>query len=381
MPQIKQCYSLLDRRKETPNVNLFAAEKSPSHSTPVSVSTATSVTAPSEVKSHVALTPVSADPKCVVYLSNTSASVPSPGAPSHHRPGYLVPVYKTSSRETAYAFLPTSAQRLHRAGDKSSLEGRSLNQKTDCNHACCTTISHYTSHHYPCPRSTTSLKEAHTACVPSTGKYIPCSQPPHVLHRDPIIQNTRMHSSYQTVNTAVKLNSSRTDSAYTNGALTSGGSKNHVANIHYVPAQSPKGTIDHRVEHLKPETTSTRSTTPLAEEIRGAQNIPERGHPAFNRTPEVAPNQTTLNPQEAIFNPMSVYVRPKLVPREVVVVNHGAEPSPPLVEYIKTDAICDKELTKWDAKHVADFIAATDCADKAEVFLEQVCGRCSFNSL
>ena len=43
--------------------------------------------------------------------------------------------------------------------------------------------------------------------------------------------------------------------------------------------------------------------------------------------------------------------------------------------YIKVDAICDKELTKWTAKNVADFIASTDCADKAELFAEQVCSR------
>ena len=44
-----------------------------------------------------------------------------------------------------------------------------------------------------------------------------------------------------------------------------------------------------------------------------------------------------------------------------------------MLEYIKTDAICDKELTKWDANNVRDFIAATDCKDKAELFLEEVC--------
>ena len=74
---------------------------------------------------------------------------------------------------------------------------------------------------------------------------------------------------------------------------------------------------------------------------------------------------------------MSVYVRAKLVPREVKAVNQGGEPSPPLVEYIKTNAICDKELTKWSVKNVADFIAATDCADKAELFSEQVCNTIS----
>ena len=73
---------------------------------------------------------------------------------------------------------------------------------------------------------------------------------------------------------------------------------------------------------------------------------------------------------------MSLYVRSKLVPRESVVVNYGVEAaSPPLVLYVKADAICDKELTKWTAKNEADFIASTDCEHKAELFVEQVCSR------
>ena len=72
---------------------------------------------------------------------------------------------------------------------------------------------------------------------------------------------------------------------------------------------------------------------------------------------------------------MSLYVRSKIVPREVVAVNYGVEATSPLVQYIRTDAICDKELAKWTAKNVADFIASTDCADKAELFVEQVCSK------
>ena len=73
---------------------------------------------------------------------------------------------------------------------------------------------------------------------------------------------------------------------------------------------------------------------------------------------------------------MSLYVRSKLVPRELVKVKYKVEAaSLPLVQCIKTDSICDKELTKWTPKNVADFIASTDCEDKAKLFVEQVCSR------
>jgi len=145
-----------------------------------------------------------------------------------------------------------------------------------------------------------------------------------------------------------------------------------VANFLYIDKQPQKTTTSKKVGPPRPESAPSGSAALLAQEIKGTQTAQDKLHyPAFVRTTEVAANQTAINTQEAIFNPMSLYVRPKLVPREVVAVNHGAEPSPPLVEYIKTDAICAKELTKWDAKNVANFIAATDCADKAELFLEQ----------
>lgn len=375
MPQIKQCYSLLERREEAPNVNFFAAKKSPSSSMPLSVSMASPVTmttASSEVKGQGSLPAVPVDPKCIVYLSKTQAPVPTPGAPNHPRPGYLVPVYKANTRETAYAFLPAGAQRPHRVGEKSGLEGRSPNHKTDYRNVCCTTISHHATHSYPCSRPNTGLKEAHIGCVPATGRFVPSSQTPSALYAS---QNTRGHSCYEPSSTAATLNPSRTDSAYTNGGLVCVNSKNHVAaNLHYLPTQQHKTTTAYNVGPSGPETTSSDPPAPLAQEIKGAQATPDKlNYPAFSRTTEVAPNQTALNSQEAIFNPMSLYVRAKLVPREVVAVSHEVESSPPLVEYIKTDSICDKELTKWNAKNVADFIAATDCADKAELFLEQVC--------
>jgi len=370
MPQIKQCYSLLDRRDETPNVNFFATKKSSSNSTSVPVSVAiTMTTAPSEAKGQAPSVPV--DPKCVVYLSKAPAPAPLPGTPNHPRPGYLVPVFKASTRETAYAFLPAGSQRPHIVGDKSGKEGRTPNRINGFSNGGCATTSHQVAHSYPSPRSTTGLKEVHTGCVSSTGKFVSCSQTPHELYSH-AVQNTRVHSCYEPASTAVTLNLSRTDPISTNGGLPSGISKNHGANFLYIDKQPQKTTTSKKVGPPRPESAPSGSAALLAQEIKGTQTAQDKLHyPAFVRTTEVAANQTAINTQEAIFNPMSLYVRPKLVPREVVAVNHGAEPSPPLVEYIKTDAICEKELTKWDAKNVANFIAATDCADKAELFLEQ----------
>ena len=365
---------MFDRREESPNVNFFAGKKSPSKSIPGLVSRAspvTTTTAHSEVKGQVALPSVPVDPKCIVYLAKAPAPVPTSGAPTQPRPGYLVPVYKASTREAAYAFLPAGAQRTHRVGDKPALEVRSPNRKNECGNDTCATVIHHVTRPYPSPNSKTGLKEVHTKCVPATGKFVSSSQGPPSLYSDHTHPNTRAHSCYDSVSTSVTLNLSRTDTAYTNGGIVSGNSKNPVVN-------KQKTTTAYSVGPPRMNTISTGSAVPLAQEIKCGKISPrDKPHfPAICRTPEIAPNQTALNAQEPIFNPMSVYVRAKLVPREVVAVNHGVEPtSPPLVEYIKTGAICDKELTKWTAQNVADFIAATDCADKAELFLEQVCSR------
>ena len=154
MPQIKQCYSLLERREETPNVNFFAIKTSPNKPASVSVplpSPVNTTTAASEVKSPA----VGANTKCIVYMSKSPASVAvSPGAPSHSRPSYLVPVYKASARDTAYTFLPagTAQQQPPRVGEKSGLEGRWHDFMTDCSVAGCSSTPHYAVHSYPFPR-------------------------------------------------------------------------------------------------------------------------------------------------------------------------------------------------------------------------------------
>ena len=376
MPQIKQCYSLLEGREETPNVNFFAAKKAQNSSLSPSVSMATPVTmttASSEVKGQGSLPSVQVDPKSIVYLSKSQVPVSAPsGSPNHPRPGYLVPVYKASTRETAYAFLPTGASRPHRVMDAPGLEGRSPSHKSDYRNVGCATKSHHATHSYPCSRPTAGLNEVHTGCVAATGRFVPSSKTPPALYSS---QSTRVHSCYEPSSTAGTLNTSRPDSAYTNGGLVCVNSKNHAsANLHYLPTEQHKTTNAYSVG--SPEAISSSPPVSLAQEIKGVQATPEKlNYPAFSRTTEAVPNQTALNSQEAIFNPMSLYVRAKLVPREVVALSHEVESSPPLVEYIKTDAICDKELTKWNARNVADFIAATDCADKAELFLEQVCCR------
>lgn len=84
-------------------------------------------------------------------------------------------------------------------------------------------------------------------------------------------------------------------------------------------------------------------------------------------------NASNYTSQESIVNHTSKHVRAKLVPCEIM-SNSSVGLRAPLVKYVKTETISDKELTQWTAKNVADFIAATDCADNAQDFLEQVGG-------
>lgn len=356
MPQIKQCYSLLDRRED----DVLFVKKSQNKSTSVSVTLASPVTmttAPSQAKG---LSSVGVDPGCIVYISKSAAQTPSPGANVHPRAGYLLPVYKPDTREATYAFLPANAQLPHRTGDKAGLEARAQDRKSNS----CTPVTSTSTHSHPRPYSTTGSKETHTASAPDKVKFVPHSQPHSSLYRDTMPQNTRVHSSYEPSNFTVTLtNPPRTGSPHINGGSASGNGKSHAINVPQAHSQQQKATTYIGTSQIsRVDLTSKSSVGP-----------PDKVHyPAVSRTPELVPNPT-VNTQEAIFNPMSLYVRARLVPREVVTVNLGAEPSPPLVEYIKTDAICDKELTKWDAKNVADFIAATDCKDKAELFLEEVC--------
>lgn len=361
MPQIKQCYSLLDRRED----DVLFVKRSQSKSTSVAVamtSPVTMTTAPSQAK---VLPSVGVDPGCIVYISKPVAQTPSPGANAHPRAGYLLPVYKPDTREAAYAFLPAGAQFPHRAGDKAGLDTRMPDRKSNSYHTPVTSTS---THSHPLPHSTTGLKETHTvtASIPDKAKTIPHTQPLPSLYRDNTSCNTRVHSSYDSSSVTVTLsNPPRADLAHVNGGSASGSGKNHAVHVPQAHSQQQKASAYIGTSQIsRPDLTNKSSVAP-----QDALH-----YPAACRTPEIVPNPTA-NTQEAIFNPMSLYVRARLVPKEVVTVNHGAEPSPPLVEYIKTDAICDKELTKWDAKNVADFIAATDCRDKAELFLEEVCTR------
>ena len=365
MPRIKQCYSLHDSRED----DVLFAKKSQSKSTPHAV-TMTSPVTMTTTSSSKGLPSVAVDPGCIVYISKSSAQTPSPSANLPHRAGYLLPVYKPDTREAAYAFLPAGAQLPNRAGDKAALETPALHRKSDS----CTTVASTSTHSHTLPHSTKGLKEASIVSHPDKAKFVLHSQPHYTLYKDNTPQNARVHSGYESSASVsvTSANPSRTASANINGDLRRGNGKNHGVNIPHTHEQHSKATA-----YVGNPRISRQDLTgsPLAQDNKNSIAPSDKLHyPAACRTPEVVPNPTPNTP-EGIFNPMALYVRPRLVPREVVSVNHASEPSPPLVEYIKTDAICDKELTKWDAKNVADFIAATDCRDKAELFLEEVCTK------
>lgn len=366
MPRIKQCYSLHDSRED----DVLFAKKSQSKSTPHAV-TITSPVTMTTTPSSKGPPSVAVDPGCIVYISKSAAQTPSPGASLPPRAGYLLPVYKPDTREAAYAFLPAGAQLPNRAGDKAGFETRASQRKSDS----CTTVASTSTHCYPHPPTTKNSKETSIASHQEKAKFVLHSQPPSTLYKDNTPQNVRVHSGYESSAgmSVTPANRSRTD---INGDLRGGNGKNHVVNIPHTHEQHPKTTA-----YVGNPRISRQDLTgsPLAQENKTSIVPSDKlQYPAVCRTPEVVPNPTP-NTQEGIFNPMALYVRPRLVPREVVSLNHATEPSPPLVEYIKTDAICDKELTKWDAKNVADFIAATDCRDKAELFLEEVCVRYSIS--
>lgn len=370
VPQITQCYSLVDRREDE---NAFFVKTPQSKSTPAAVSMTTPVvtTSPSfAAKGQTSSPSVALDPGCIVYLSNSTAQSHLSGIPRHPRSGYLVPVYKTNKREPAYAFLPATSQHSHQVRGNLSPEGHPSKYKSD---DCVSVGSTSTPMSYPFPHSTPCIKETHGACtgVVSKGKVVHPSQSQPSLYKDNASSNARAISGYESSSSSAAVtltNTSQTDPPYVNGALLGGEGKPHLPGRTHTYAQHRKtGAHVGPLRMIKDE----RTDSPMASDDKFSTVPSEKVHyPAVCRTPDSAPSQTPST-QDAIFNPMSIYVRPRLVPREVVSVSHGSELSPPLVEYIKTDAICDKELTKWDANNVRDFIAATDCKDKAELFLEE----------
>ena len=362
MPRIKQCYSLHDSREDDVSFAKKSQSKSTSH-----VVTRTSPVTMTTTASSKGLPSAAVDPGCIVYISKSAAQTPSSSASLPPRAGYLLPVYKPDTREAAYAFLPAGAQLPNRVGDKAGLETRESQRKSDS----CTTVASASTHSHPHPHSTKGSKEELIASHPDKAKFALHSQLHSTSYRDTAPQNTRIHSGYESSAGAsvTSANPSRTDTVNTNGNLRGNG-KNHVINIPHTHEQHSKATACVGNPRISRQDVTG---SPLPQDNKNSIAPSDKLHyPAVCRTPEVVPNPAP-NTQEGIFNPMALYVRPRLVPREVVSVNHATEPSPPLVEYIKTDAICDKELTKWDAKNVADFIAATDCRDKAELFLEEVC--------
>lgn len=361
MPRIKQCYSLHDSQED----DILFPKKSQSKSTTHTV-TMTSPVTMTTTPSSKGIPSVAVDPGCIVYISKSAAQTPSPSASLPPRAGFLLPVYKPETREAAYAFLPAGAQLPNRAGDKAGFETRASQRKS----ASCTTVASTSTYCYPHLHTTKGSKETNITSHQDKAKFVLQSQPHSTLYKDNTSQNARVHSGYESSAgvSVTPANLSRTDSANINGDFRGGNGENHAVNIPQTHKQHPKTTA-----YVGNPRISRQDVTgsPLAQDNKPSIVPSDKLHyPAVCRTPEVVPNPTP-NTQEGIFNPMALYVRPRLVPREVVSVNHATEPSPPLVEYIKTDAICDKELTKWDAKNVADFIAATDCRDKAELFLEE----------
>lgn len=286
-----------------------------------------------------------------VAHSPSTSSQPCP--PS----GYLVPIYKPSADEVVYAFVPNSGDRsLPRAPDP---------EKVRTNTGC---------------------------YLPETDlKYV--AQVGHSGIRGPTatIHHGRNLDTLPRVDHALKLKETHhpTNVTWVNAPITSTLEKRD-----FVRKSPPVSGIIHKTpahEHVKASGTSQRrnekhshretevimknrhSPNPVVTNVNGFSSVHTApALQAANKSPALRGSAIETPSNDCINNPTAIYVRPKLVPREIVVPHHTGSGNVPIVEYIKTDVICDKDLGSWTAKNVADFISATDCSESAKIFIEQV---------
>lgn len=268
--------------------------------------------------------------------------------------GYLVPVYKPSADEVVYAFVPSTGDRVHpghlRASDI---------MKTSSDSAV-----------YP------PIDQRHQGHA----GFSTIRPPTAIIHH-----GRGINSPLERVEYSKKITSSYqpTNVTWVNAQSTSEGEKRdyqskgvHTAfpTVREVPVSSSSGAVHRHGSYHKVEVIKTRQNPgPVVTMANGYSPTP---HNAPHATDSVNNGQGLrssphTNP-DTINNPTAVYVRPRLVPREIIVPYHAGSGNVPIVEYIKTDVICDKDLSNWTSQNVAEFISATDCSESAKIFIEQV---------
>ncbi|XP_031559011.1 uncharacterized protein LOC116295329 [Actinia tenebrosa] len=336
-PKIKQCYSLIGQDNKSSRTSPLSSSRSTG--SPI----ATMASSSSDVftdKNERRLQPVAQSP--------STSSQPCP--PS----GYLVPIYKPSADEVVYAFVANAGDRgLPRAPDPGKV---------------CTDAG--------CYRTETDPKNAVQV------GYSSVRAPTTTIHhgRDPL---PRVGQTLQ-----LKEAHHPTNVTWVNTPIASTGEKRNFVNnnqpVSGITLKSPaheqvktSGNSQRRNDkHLHRETEMIIKTrhnpSPVVTNINGYSSVhTAHASQTANKSPVLRANSIDNASNDPINNPTAIYVRPKLVPREIVVPHHTGSGNVPIVEYIKTDAICDKDLGSWTAKNVADFISATDCSESAKIFIEQ----------
>ena len=343
MPQIKQCYSLHDQHDDAEVIFMgTSTNKSTSSDSALVATTTTKSSAPSELDIQPS-SPLAnaANTKCIVYLSKAATTPHIASSSRQTQPGFILPVFKQSTRETAYAFLHAGGSHSLQAREGSVAEQRGLKSEG--------VVSSSTLY----PLSSTGSNEAQYTFAPETASVVQETQPQPLSS-----ENVQPNVAVQPVH------EERVPFLLQH--------QNHVRQTQPTPATTSSAAYLERTHLVQDGMAGLTAFTDQS--LNDAINRPQQVAPPpyTSRNPELGPHQTS---QEAIFNPMSLYVKARLVPREVVTPTFGTESPAAMIDYIKTDAICNKELTKWSAKNVADFVASTDCVDKANLFLEQVCTR------
>lgn len=285
------------------------------------------------------------------------AHATSTGSQSCPPSGYLVPVYKPSADEVVYAFVPNSSDRVIPGHPRPP----EVVKTTGCTNA---------------------------AYVPVDDRYSSRTGYPAIRPPTAVIHHGRgVHSPLERAEYPHKLAEPQpTNVTWVNVQSTAVREKQDYQPkaLHVVPTtnlrrenpHSPPGNL-HSGQHREPNmvTKPRHSPSPVVTMVNGYSSVQNPAHlndtavtngPGIRSSPHGNPGVDTIN------NPTAIYVRPRLVPREIVVPYHAGSGNVPIVEYIKTDVICDKDLVYWTAQNVAEFISATDCSDSAKIFIEEV---------
>lgn len=339
-PKIKQCFSLMGQENKSSRTSPLSSSRSTGSPIATMASSSTEIFTD---KNENRLQPVAQSP--------TTNSQPCP--PS----GYLVPIYKPSADEVVYAFVPNSGDRsLPRAPDPGKV-------RTDTGCYCTETDPKYAEQ-----VGYSSVREP-TATIHHGRNPDPSPRVDHTLK----FKEAHHPTNVTWVNAPIASTGEKRDFISKNPPINDIPLKNPAHE--QVKTSGTSQWQNDKHSHRETETIikTRHSPSPVVTNVNGYSSVHTAHAPqAANKSAALRASNIDNSSNDFINNPTAIYVRPKLVPREIVVPHHTGSGNVPIVEYIKTDAICDKDLGSWTAENVADFISATDCSESAKIFIEQV---------